>query len=93
MDVQMSEARESRWNFRVSSADDALARAAADAAGTTLTAFVRDAALDEARRVLADRRTFELDAESWERFNALLERPARVPDGLRDLFSKPSVFE
>ena len=44
-------------------------------------------------RVLADRTVFKLDEPSWERFVAALDRPPRVPAGLRELFSRPSVFE
>ena len=85
--------RELRWNFRVAPSDDALIRAASDAVDTNLTSFVRDAALSEARRVLADRRQFALDPDAWKAFSELLDRPAQVPAGLQDLFSKPSVFK
>ena len=44
-------------------------------------------------RVLADRTVLTLSEPSWERFVAALERPPRVPPGLRELFSRPSVFE
>ncbi len=43
--------------------------------------------------MLADRTVFTLNEPSWERFVAALERPPRVPPGLRELFSRPSVFE
>jgi uncharacterized protein (DUF1778 family) len=38
-------------------------------------------------------RGFELDHEAWEELPELLERPARVPEGLAELFSQPPVFE
>jgi uncharacterized protein (DUF1778 family) len=85
--------RDLRWNFRVAPADDALIRAASELAETNLTNFVRLAALTEARRILADRRHFAVDSESWQKFSDLLDRPADVPEGLKDLYSKPSVFE
>jgi uncharacterized protein (DUF1778 family) len=85
--------RESKWNFRVADDDDALVRAASSLSGGTLSAFVREAATSEARRVLADRTVFELDESAWAAFSGLLDREPQVPDGLRDLFSKPSVFE
>lgn len=81
------------WNFRVAENDDALVRAASSLAGTSLSAFVRHATVTEARRVLEDRTVFELGEPQWERFNELLDREPDVPAGLRDLFSKPSVFE
>ncbi|MQA76517.1 MAG: DUF1778 domain-containing protein [Solirubrobacterales bacterium] len=85
--------RNHRWNFRVAADEDALVRAASLWTETSFTSFVREAAVSEARQVLADRRRFELDEPDWERFNKLLERPARVPAGLRELFSKQSAFE
>jgi len=81
------------WKFRVAEDEDELVKAAVDASDTKFSSFVRSAAVAEAHRVLADRRSFELDQAAWEEFSELLERPARVPEGLTELFSKPSVFE
>jgi uncharacterized protein (DUF1778 family) len=80
------------WNLSVSEDEDRLVRAAADSSGMEFSSFVRSAAVAEAHRVLADRRTFELDQAAWEEFSEILERPATVPDGLAELFSKSSVF-
>ena len=93
MAARTKESRDRRWDLRVAESEDALVRAASDVAETSFTGFVRFAAVSEARRVLADRTAFELERDDWTRFMDLLDRPARVPDGLRDLFSKPSVFE
>jgi len=87
------ETRERRWNLRVESSEDELVRAASDVAETSYSNFVRGAAVTEAQRVLADRTRFALDEDQWRRFNELLDRPPHVPPGLRDLFSRPSVFE
>ena len=87
------ETRERRWNLRVEHSEDEIVRAASRAAQTSYSDFVRGAAVTEAHRVLADRTRFSLDPEQWDRFNELLDRPPRVPAGLRHLFSKPSVFE
>jgi uncharacterized protein (DUF1778 family) len=81
------------WKFRVGEDEDRLVKAAVDSSDTQFSSFVRAAAVAEAHRVLADRMTFELDRDAWEKFSELLERPAKVPEGLADLFSKPSVFE
>lgn len=88
-----SDTRDHRWNLRVAESEDAVVRAASQSVDESFTSFVRTAAVSEARRVLADRTRFEITALEWERFSELLDRPPRVPDGLRDLFSKPSVFE
>ena len=81
-----------RWDFRVSSETDQLVRQAAESAERTLTDFVVDAAVVEAERVLADRTQFVLEADQWERFVALLDRPPQEKPGLEKLFSQPSVF-
>lgn len=81
------------WKLRVAEDEDRLVKAAVDASEMKFSSFVRSAAVAAAHRILADRRSFELDQRAWEEFSALLERPARVPDGLTELFSKPSVFK
>jgi uncharacterized protein (DUF1778 family) len=83
---------EDRWDFRVGSGTDRLVRDAAASADATLTEFVVGAAVAEAERVLADRTQFVLDADQWERFVELLDRPPQDKPGLEKLFSKPSVF-
>jgi len=93
MSVQPKENRDRRWDLRVAESEDAAVRAASDLADTSFTGFIRLAAVSEARRILADRTKFELADDDWRRFMELLDRPPEVPDGLRDLFAKPSVFE
>jgi uncharacterized protein (DUF1778 family) len=85
--------REHRWNLRVDREEDEIVRTASSAAGTSYSNFIRDAAVTEAHRIVADRTRFALDEEKWRQLNELLDRPPRVPSGLRDLFSQPSVFE
>jgi uncharacterized protein (DUF1778 family) len=86
-------AKSKDWKFRVAEDEDRLVKAAVDASDMKFSSFVRFAAVAEAHRVLADRRSFELDHDAWEEFSELLERPARVPEGLVELFSTPSVFK
>jgi len=85
--------RDSRWNLRVASDDDIVVRRAADESDRELSEFVRSAAVLEAERVLADRTVFRLDEVQWNRFAEILDRPPRVPAGLKELFSRPGVFE
>jgi uncharacterized protein (DUF1778 family) len=87
------ETRDLRWNLRVEDSEDALVRAASKATDTSYSNFVRSAAVSEAERVLADRTQFALGPAGWKEFTRLLDRPPRVPKGLRRLYSKPSVFE
>lgn len=68
-------------------------RAASKAAETSYSNFIRSAAVSEAQRVLADRTQFPLGPAHWKELTHLLDRPPRVPEGLRRLYSKPSVFE
>jgi uncharacterized protein (DUF1778 family) len=88
-----SNARDLRWNLRVEDSEDALVRAASEAEETSYSNFIRSAAVSEAHRVLADRTEFPLGPARWNEFTQLLDRPPRVPNGLRRLYSKPSVFE
>ena len=87
------ETRDLRWNLRVEDSEDALVRAASEASETSYSSFIRSAAVSEAQQVLADRGQFPLPPLKWEEFTELLDRPPRVPEGLRRLYSKPSVFE
>jgi uncharacterized protein (DUF1778 family) len=82
-----------RWNLRVARDDDIVVRKAADESDRDLSDFVRSAAVLEAERTLADRTTFVLDETQWNRLGEILDRPPRVPAGLKELFSRPSVFE
>lgn len=88
-----ADTRSERWNLRVAASEDELVREAAELSEGGLTGFIRDAAVQEAKRVLADRRLFVIEEDDMQRFNELLDRPAEVPEGLRRLFSKPSVFD
>lgn len=88
-----SNAKELRWNLRVEDSEDALVRAASEAKETSYSNFIRSAAVSEAQRVLADRTEFPLGPARWKEFTQLLDRPPRAPNGLRRLYSKPSVFE
>jgi uncharacterized protein (DUF1778 family) len=89
----VAELKDTRWTLRVTAPADQIVRAAALASHRNLTDFVVGAALGEAERVLADRRRFVLDEPAWSQFMELLDRPAREPDGLRDLLASESVFD
>jgi len=91
--VAVAELKDTRWTLRVTEPADRVVRAAALASHRNLTDFVIGAAVDEAERVLADRRRFVLDEPAWSQFMQLLDRPAREPVGLRELLASESVFE
>lgn len=70
---------------------DLIDRAVAEQ-GTDLTEFVISNLTVAARRVLADRTEFVLDAESAEGWEAINRRRARDLPGLRRLMERPSPF-
>jgi uncharacterized protein (DUF1778 family) len=47
----------------------------------------------EAERAFADQRQFVLPPKAWKEFTAALDRPPRINQKLRELFSKPSILE
>jgi uncharacterized protein (DUF1778 family) len=57
-----------------------------------LTHFVVSNLTTAARRVLADRTEFALDAESERAWEIVNRRPARDLPGLRELMERPSPF-
>lgn len=89
----MPATKDSRLHARLSSAQDALIRRAADVEGKSITDFTVEAAVDHARDVLTDRRLFLLDAAAWTEFTALLDRPVVAKDRLAKLFSEDTIFE
>ena len=84
--------RSRRLELRTTPDERDLIDRAAAITGTDLTEFVVANAVDAARRVLADRDQFKLDAGAlaeWETVNA---RRARELPGLRRLMRRPSPF-
>lgn len=65
---------------------------AVTASGTDLTDFVVTHASEAARRLLADREHFHLDASALEQWEDINARPARDLPGLRRLMQRPSPF-
>ena len=66
--------------------------AAAAAERRSITDFVLDSALGRAEETLADRRSFVLDAESWQAFVTALDRPPQDLPRLGRLLEEPGVF-
>lgn len=84
--------RSRRMELRTTEEERALIDRAAAISGADLTEFVIAHASDAARRVLADRQGFELDAASLAAWEKLNDRPARDLPGLAALFGRPSPF-
>lgn len=80
-------------NLRIEDRRRALIDQAAEAIGKDRTAFMLDAATSAAETVLLDRRIFRMDAEAWDRVDAILDAiPADNPK-LRALLSKRAPWE
>jgi uncharacterized protein (DUF1778 family) len=88
--------KKDRLYLRVSPRQREVISEAAEASQKDLSAFVLEAAIVQAQRVLADRRIFKLDKARWERFNQALDRPVVKPTAkakLSDLLREPSILE
>lgn len=85
--------RDSRFNIRTSAKQDTLIRTAAESQDKSVSEFVLDSATAAAEDVLADRRFFAITEESWEAFEAALDRPAVFKPSLAELLNEDSPFE
>ncbi|MEO7428625.1 MAG: DUF1778 domain-containing protein, partial [Acidimicrobiales bacterium] len=84
--------RSRRLELRTTPDERDLIERAVAATGTDLTEFVVINAVDAARRVLADRDRFELDAGAVVAWDAINARRGRDLPGLRRLMERPSPF-
>ncbi|MGQ0467660.1 MAG: type II toxin-antitoxin system TacA family antitoxin [Sporichthyaceae bacterium] len=82
-------ARRHRLEVRVSPAQDALIRQAAELEGTTVSAFVLDTVAERAAQVVDSHRDVLLSDQAYARFLAELDAPAVVVQELVSLFGRP----
>jgi uncharacterized protein (DUF1778 family) len=87
-----SRRRSRRLELRTTPDERDLIDRAVAASDTDVTDFVISNAVEAARRVLADRDRFDLDARAAEAWDAINARPARDVPGLRRLMDRPSPF-
>lgn len=80
-------------NLRASSRQRALIDRAAEAAGTTRSDFMLDAACRAAESALLDRRVFLLDEKASRQFAAALEKPPAENARLRRLLATRAPWE
>jgi uncharacterized protein (DUF1778 family) len=93
MTAQVSKRRRSeRIEVRATSEDRQLIDRAVAVAGTDLTEFVMSNLKIAARRVLADRTEFVLDAAARRRWDEINNQPAMHLPGLAALMVRPSPF-
>ena len=84
--------RSERLEVRTTPDDRALIDRAAAVSDMDLTEFVVANLTVAARRVLADRTEFALDADAHQAWETINHRRARVLAGLRELLARPSPF-
>lgn len=76
-------------NLRIEPEDRALFGRAAVTQRESLTQFLVESGRERAERLLADRNSFRIDSDDWQRLMEALDRPAAVRPELVDLFSRP----
>ena len=91
--VTSSAARSARLGLRATPEQEAVLRRAADVAHKSLTEFILDSACHAAEQTLLDQRLFMVSGSQYEALMNLLERPAQLNDGLRELFSRSAPWE
>jgi uncharacterized protein (DUF1778 family) len=82
-----------RLNLRLTSAQDAILRSAAEARGESASEYVLRHAVEAAEVDLADRRVFVVDDAAWQELQALISAPASLPLRMAQLLANPTVLE
>ena len=80
-------------SVRVSPDERELIDAAAAQTRTSISDFVRRAAIEAAETEILNRSNVTIPAESWEAFEAWAARPAEVLPGLVELFRRKPTWE
>lgn len=80
-------------NIRTSAAQKAKLAEAARLQNMNVSQFVLSKSLDAAEEVIADQRLIRVSLDEYEWLLAKLEDTPKDIPALRELFSKPSVFE
>jgi uncharacterized protein (DUF1778 family) len=88
-----SRRRSRRLELRTTPEERDIIDRAVAATGTDLTDFVVTHAYDAARRVLADRDSFELGPDALKEWEAINARSGRELSGLRQLMERRSPFK
>ncbi|MGH2668366.1 MAG: DUF1778 domain-containing protein, partial [bacterium] len=88
----MSNVKEDRLQIRVNPAEKRLLEQAAQSAHLSVSAFVLQAASQQAEQLLAARQTITLNPEAAEVFAKALSEPAAVNERLRAALRRPRKF-
>ena len=84
--------RTEKLDLRLTPDAKRLLASAAAAERRSVSDFVLESALDRAEETLADRRSFQLDAEQWAAFMAALDAPPKELPRLERLLNEPGIF-
>ncbi|MHB8246615.1 MAG: type II toxin-antitoxin system TacA family antitoxin [Acidimicrobiales bacterium] len=82
-----------RLNLRLTPAQDAILRSAAEARGESASEYVLRHAVQAAEVDLADRRVFIVDDAAWEELQRLISAPASLPEPMAKRLTNPTVLE
>jgi uncharacterized protein (DUF1778 family) len=89
----VSARRDTTINLRISAKVRNLIDTAAAIVGKTRTEFVVESAKQHAIDVLLDQRLFELSADQWDAFVAVLDNPPPPNEELKKLMSRKPPWE
>lgn len=90
--VESRPAKDQRVNLRVSGRQEQLIRQAAAVSDRTMTDFILESVVEQAERVLADRRWFVANEEQWDELQRLLDQPLPSTSKFRALALRESPF-
>ena len=85
--------RTSRLGLRTTPEQEAVLRRAAEVARKSMTDFILDSACQAAEQTLLDQRLFIVSGDQSRALLELLDRPARINPGLKDLFSRRAPWK
>lgn len=84
--------KDHRIEVRATGRQEAVLRQAAAATERTMTDFILASAVEQAERVLADRRWFTASDADVEAFERLLDAPLESTDRFERLWQRPTPF-
>lgn len=93
MNTKHSAIRDQVINIRANRLQRDVIDEAAQAVGKSRSEFMLEAAFREAESLLLDRVYFRIDADAFDRFNALLDASPAPSSELRRLLETPSPWE
>jgi uncharacterized protein (DUF1778 family) len=85
--------RNEKLDLRLSARDKRILQDAAAVERRTVSDFVLHSALMRAEEALIDRRTFYVDAATYDAFVAALDAPPRQHPRLKRLLTEPTIFD